>query len=138
MSRFQQKVLDPLIRNANLEIDAALGMETIAEKTRGLLAARETNEAAFSRAARRQIYKVAGSVLLIGAGASAAIVGIMAATSIFAIIAGTTGMSIPVAVAGAVAFIAGVFSFTVVWANYNRVKKAWKSLRNKIDEAVPG
>ncbi len=136
MSGFELKILDPLVRNASLKIDAALGAEDIAARTQGLLTARDDNEAAFGRIAKRQVYKMLGSGLLACLGALAAAFGIMAATSVFAIIAGTTGDAIPLVVAGAVVFLAGATFLVVASANSNRVKRAGKPLAAKTDEAI--
>jgi hypothetical protein len=136
VARFQLKSLDSVVRKASGRIDAALSLEDITARTDALRSARGENGTAFRQAARRQICKMLGAGLLAIVGGLATAVGITAARSIFATLAGTTGYSIPIAIAGFVAFAAGASFLGVAAVNYTRIKNAWKSLNGRIDHAA--
>jgi hypothetical protein len=104
---FMQKIVDPLVQRSLSRVLKAQDAQDVTQRTDDIINAKYTNDIEFLKETRKVLRRKLGFVALMGIGALAFAGGVMAATSLVAAIAGTTGFAIPLALAGATAFVAG-------------------------------
>jgi hypothetical protein len=136
MARFQQKILDPLTRDANSKLDQALAVGDITERADALVTARDDGEASFKKAINGQKLRVAGAAVAGTIGAAAAAFGFWTATSLLAVLAGTTGAAIPFALAGLALAGASIVVGASSGSNIGKLTETWKSFSKKADSAI--
>ncbi len=136
MAGFNQKILDPLTKEANGKLEQALGAEDITARTDGLITARDESEAKFKTAYRNEALKTAGAGATGLLGLAATYLGISTATSLIALLAGTTGFAIPLAIIGAVVAGASGVSAYKTAGNMDKLKNAWNAFSKKADAEV--